>query len=107
MMTLKEAIESGRPFKRPRHDLWFVYEYGDIQAQDSGICFTISVPDMVFEDWQLKPEPKEPRRWRVHAGELHTLQGMSCHSAECDMKHTKLEEVVDWEGPWKEDEFEI
>lgn len=76
-LTLKEAIESGRPFKRAGWSRWaevrdnpeqFIVDFEDHLAVPLGKA------DILATDWELKPdEPRKPREGYVFNGRFYEI----------------------------------
>lgn len=77
-LTVKEAIESGKPFKRLHQTNW----YGPLDLEsngDRGIPWTTE--NILYNDWQLKIEPREWDVW-VHHENPNVITMQSPRNAE-------------------------
>lgn len=54
-LTLREAIESGKPFKRADCDTWLSPNYNDGFERSS----------VLATDWEIQCEPDGPREWEI------------------------------------------
>lgn len=83
-ITMPEAIESGRPFKRPLHDLWlYVFDEQQIKTlclnKSQERRYNLTITDLAARDWIIKSEEK-PREWTIfyYKGTQH-INGPTTH----------------------------
>lgn len=67
-MTLKEAIESGQPFRRP---IWRKGIYATIDLSE-----TFSTQEIISEDWEIKEDEISITRSRYLSAVADTLKEM-------------------------------
>jgi hypothetical protein len=65
-MTLVEAIESGKPFKRKYKNQWLYVSGGDIFHEAEHAGARLSATCICADDWELKPI--KPREWWLRWG---------------------------------------
>lgn len=59
-MTFIDAIDSGRPFKRPASDFWKINNTVYVcHEDDHANTATLRIEDILATDWEVKEEPKE------------------------------------------------
>jgi hypothetical protein len=58
MLTLKQAVESGR---RWRHPVW------DMGWRGPGVSGTYPIDTAISSDFEIEPEPEKPREWTLCA----------------------------------------
>jgi len=57
-LSLAEAVNSGRPFRRAGTALWFTRTPGI--TRDTVQLESIHLEAAISDDWEIKPEPKKP-----------------------------------------------
>ena len=70
-LTLKEAVESGKPFRRGlwERDVWLACpRNGYIVDVEESHMFTLSTFDIFATDWEIKAEPRE--FWIIKNGDV-------------------------------------
>lgn len=76
-MRLDEAIKSGKPFRRPNHDKWWVVSEKGILVEDtdlplrSKLC--LLADSVLADDWKIKKEPLEI--WMSFDNDMFSLRG--------------------------------
>ena len=55
-MTIQDAIESGRPFRRPGHGFWLGVEDNTIIDYEDREDYYLTVDDIIADDWEIKEE---------------------------------------------------